>query len=181
MYHSILLMVIMKQIVEDKEGMRAFPQFPLALVTMPGQPPNIIVVALIHIFSFKPFMLGVGIGQSRYSYELLKASKDFVVNIPTKELLDQVHFCGTESGRDVDKFEKTHFKDVVAQEVESPIIDECPVNYECKIVQTMETGDHTWFIGEVLVIHKDVSYSREMALSYWAGEYRLPGSVIRRR
>jgi flavin reductase (DIM6/NTAB) family NADH-FMN oxidoreductase RutF len=174
-------MVIMKEIIEAKEGLRAFPQFPLALVTMPGQPPNIIVVALIHVFSFKPFLLGVGIGHSRYSHELLKAAKDFVVNIPTKELLDQVQFCGTESGRNVDKFEKTRFKDVAAQEVESPLIDECPVNYECRITQTIETGDHTWFIGEVLVIHRDVSYTREMALSYWAGEYRLPGNLLRRR
>ncbi len=171
----------MKQVIDEKEGRRAFPPFPLALVTIPGSPPNIITAALIHVFSFDPFLIGVGIAPSRYSYELLKAAKDFVVNIPTKDILDQVMFCGTKSGRDVNKFEKTRLTDIPAQEVEAPLISECPVNFECEITQTLKTGDHYWFIGEVRVIHRDVNFSRENTLCYWANEFRLPGPLIRRR
>ncbi len=171
----------MKQIIDEKEGRRAFPQFPLALVTIPGKTPNILTAALMHVFSFEPFQIGIGIAASRYSYQLLKVAKSFVVNIPTRELLDQVIFCGTNSGRDVNKFQKTRLTESSAQEVDAPLIAECPMNFECEISQIIETGDHHWFIGEVKVIHKDVNYSRENVLCYWAGEFRLPGTLLRRR
>ena len=171
----------MKQVIDEKEGRKAFPPYPLALVTIPGSPPNIITAALIHVFSFEPLQIGIGIAPTRYSYELLKVASGFVVNIPTKELLDHVVFCGTKSGRDVNKFEKTRLTDVPAQTVEAPLIAECPVNFECEITQIIETGDHHWFIGEVKVIHKDMNFSRENALCYWAGEFRLPGTLLRHR
>ncbi len=171
----------MKQLIEIKDGRRLFPPFPLVLVTIPGKPPNILTAALAHVFSFNPFIIGIGVDPRRHSFELLKTAKDFVINIPTKRLIEQVLFCGTNSGREVDKFEATRLTDVTAQEVEAPLIGECPVNFECQIIQNIEIGDHVWFLGEVIVVHQDVNYSKEKALCYWAGEFRLPGTLFRRR
>lgn len=171
----------MKQVIDNKEGRRAFPSFPLTLVTIPGTPPNIITAALMHVFSFNPFQIGIGISPSRYSYGLLKVADDFVVNLPSREILDQVVFCGNNSGRDVDKFEKTRLTAIPAQEGKAPLIAECPINYECQIIQTIETGDRHWFIGEVKVVHRDVNFNRENLLCYWAGEFRLLGTLLHQR
>ena len=171
----------MKQIIEVKEGRRTFPPFPLVLVTMAGKPPNILTAALMHVFSFDPFLIGIGVAPKRFSFGLLQSAKDFVVNIPTRNILDQVLYCGTHSGRDVDKFEKTRLNEVPAQEVEAPLIAECPVNYECQITQTIETGDRHWFLVEVKVVHQDVNFNRENLLCYWGGEFRLLGTLLRQR
>lgn len=171
----------MKQIIDINEGRGLFPPFPLVLVTIPGKRPNIMTAALVHVFSFEPLLIGIGVAPRRFSYELLQTAKDFVVNIPTKELIDQVLYCGTKSGREVDKFEKTRLTEVAAQEIEAPLIGECPVNFECVLTQSVETGDHVWFIGEVVAVHRDVNYTRENALCYWAREFRLPGTLFRRR
>lgn len=171
----------MKQLVDVREGLRAFPPFPVVLVTMPGRPPNILTAAMCHVFSFDPPLVGVGVAPKRYSYERMKEHKDFVVNIPTKDLLEQTLFCGTRSGREVDKFEATRLTPIPAKEVEAPLIGECPVNLECRTTKIVETGDHTWFIGQVLQVHKDVNYSREVALCYWGREFRLPGTLLRHR
>ncbi|MFW9830389.1 MAG: flavin reductase family protein [Candidatus Thorarchaeota archaeon] len=170
---------MMKEVIDEKEGRRAFPPFPLALITIPGNPPNIITAALIHVFSFSPFQIGIGIAPSRYSFQLLKSAEDFVVNLPSREVLDQVIFCGNNSGRDVDKFEKTRLTAVPSREGDAPLIAECPVNFECHIIQNIETGDRHWFIGEVKTIHQDVNFNRENLLCYWAGEFRLLGTLLR--
>jgi flavin reductase (DIM6/NTAB) family NADH-FMN oxidoreductase RutF len=87
-------------------------------------------VTLIHIFSFSPLLIGIGIKPERHSYSLIKESKEFVVNIPTKNLLDATIFCGTKSGKDFDKFKETSLTKEASQKVRSVSIKECPVNFE---------------------------------------------------
>jgi flavin reductase (DIM6/NTAB) family NADH-FMN oxidoreductase RutF len=95
----------MKSVKSDlTQALRLFTGFPCTLVTTDD---NIITVAMAHIFSFSPPMLGIGISPRRYSYKLLKQTQEFVVNLPTAELLAQVGYCGEVSGREVDKFTET--------------------------------------------------------------------------
>jgi flavin reductase (DIM6/NTAB) family NADH-FMN oxidoreductase RutF len=162
-------------------GIRTFPAFPVVLVVVGQEERNIITVALVHVFSLNPPLIGIGIMPSRYSHELLHRSLDFSVNIPSKELVEETIYCGEMSGKDVNKFEETGLTAVPAKRIGSPIIDECIVNLECRKIQVFDTGDHTWFIGEVVCAQTIDNYDRERALIYWAGEFRTLGEIIRGR
>lgn len=126
---------------------------PTALVTTVSKDgkPNIISVAWIIPTSITPPLLAVSIGKTRYSHKLIEETGEFVVNIPTEELLDKVEYCGSVSGRDENKFEKAGLTPKPAKKVKPPLIEECVANIECKVVDRLPTGDHTLFIGEVQV------------------------------
>lgn len=162
-------------------GIRTFPAFPLVLAVVGKEEKNIITLALVHVFSFNPPLVGVGILPSRFSHELFHRSPDFSVNIPPKELVEESIFCGEKSGKDFDKFEETGLTAVPSKMIGSPVIEECLVNLECRKSHTFDVGDHTWFIGEVMYAQAVENYDRERALIYWAGEFRTLGEIIRGR
>lgn len=166
-----------KDITKDTTKLLSvFPAFPTVLISSEE---NIITVTLIHIFSFKPYLIGIGIKPERYSHGLIKASKEFVVNIPTSEILPAVIFCGTKSGRDYDKFKETGLTKESSIEVRSASIKECPVNLECTVVEELPVGDRTWFVGEVLKGKIAPDYNPEKMLLYWRGVYRLVGEPLK--
>ena len=144
---------------------------------------NIITLAALDFFSFKPPMMGIGICPVRYSYELIKEVKDFGINIPTKNMIESVEFCGMNSGRDVDKFDATGLTPVEPKTIRSKLIKECPVNLECKVVKELylstEFGaTHDWFIGKVETAHIDEDYDKTQALVYWWKKYRTVTDVF---
>jgi flavin reductase (DIM6/NTAB) family NADH-FMN oxidoreductase RutF len=165
---------------------RGFPAFPVVLVAVgDGKPEdkacNVLTVALVHMFSFDPPVIGVGISPCRYSHELLSKSEDFSVNIPGKDLVEEVLFCGQKCGRETNKFEECGFTVQSGKCTKAPVIDECPVTLECRKTQVIEAGDHTWFLGEVVHAEIAPSADREKALLYWGGEFRILGDCIRKR
>jgi len=172
---------MMKSDVNPVKGIRAFPAFPVALAAIGGREVNVITVSLVHVFSFSPPLIGIGVSPSRHSHELLHRSPDFTVNLPSKDLVEETLFCGERSGREVDKVEGAGFTMVPGETVHSPTIAECIVNLECRKSSWFETGDHTWFIGEVLRSTVSDDFDRERCLMYWAGEFRAPGELIRGR
>jgi flavin reductase (DIM6/NTAB) family NADH-FMN oxidoreductase RutF len=101
-----------------------------------------------------PELLDVSVSRSRYTYECL--TDEFVVNLPTKELVKQVWAAGTLPGRDLYKFSHVRLTPVPALVVRPPRIAECPTHIECRIVDTLDTGDHTIFIGQVVAKSGDV-------------------------
>jgi flavin reductase (DIM6/NTAB) family NADH-FMN oxidoreductase RutF len=166
-----------KQQFTGVEGVKTFPAFPVVLVTVRN---NIITVAALDFFSFKPPIMGVGICPVRYSYKLIKEDKEFGINIPTKNMLDAVEFCGLNSGRDVDKFKATGLTPMESKIIRSKLIEECPVNLECKVIKELLfceefEGTHDWFIGKVEMAHIDDKYDRTQALMYWWKKYRTVG------
>jgi flavin reductase (DIM6/NTAB) family NADH-FMN oxidoreductase RutF len=166
-----------KEIIEDSSKlMSTFASFPTVLVTSQE---NIITVTLIHVFSFSPPLLGIGIKPERYSYGLIKEAKEFVVNIPTKELLKPTIFCGAKSGKSLDKFKETGLTKEDSLSVKTKSIKECPVNIECKVVQELDTGDRTWFVGEIVNGRIADDYKIEDSIQYWRGRYRLPGNILK--
>ncbi len=112
--------------------------------------PNIITLAWSMITSFTPPMLALSVGPQRYSHDLIKEQKEFTVNIPTMKILKETLFCGRVSGRDYDKFKITGLTPEPAETVKPPLIKECIAHLECKVKDTMVTGDHTIFAGEIL-------------------------------
>jgi flavin reductase (DIM6/NTAB) family NADH-FMN oxidoreductase RutF len=167
----------MKTEIDLEIARHEFPVFPVVAVTV-GE--NIIAIGLVHVFSFRPPMIGIGVHPKRYSYALLDEIKDFGVNIPTKELVERLNICGTVSGKNVNKFEKAGLTPMKAKKIKSVLIEEFPVNLEVDKVQKLSLGGcHDWFVGEVVAAYRDENYDREKALSYWKKEYRVMGELIK--
>ncbi len=120
--------------------------------------PNIITLGEIYNLSIrKPVIVGLGIAPERYSHELIRQCREFVVNLPTSRLYEKVLACGRFSGRQQrDKFAMAGLTPLAAHKVKPPLIAECPINLECRLIGDPEPiGDHDLFKGEVLVEHVD--------------------------
>jgi flavin reductase (DIM6/NTAB) family NADH-FMN oxidoreductase RutF len=162
---------------------------PAALITVaePDGPGNIITLAWVGAVCSAPPMLSISVRPSRYSYELLRRSNEFVVNVPRAEQVELVDVCGIVSGKDTDKFALTGFHAVKAASVAAPLIDECPINLECLTRHRLSLGVHDMFIGEIVAAHfnEDVvdghgrlDKSRLDPLAYVDGEYWNLGKKI---
>ena len=115
--------------------------------------PNIITIAWLIPVSINPPLVGMSIGPSRFSYGLIRETGEFVVNVASYDIAQQVLFCGRHSGRDVDEFAETELTPKEAQFVRPPIIEECIAHLECRVVQDIEAGDHHIVVGEVLATY----------------------------
>ncbi len=172
----------MKTKMDPKKSIRTFPHFPTVLVGCGKEErTNLITVALVHVFSFDPPCIGIGIAPQRYSFELLKDHPEFTINIPMADQLGAVMTCGTLSGRDTDKFEKTGLSFQKSQEIDTYGVKECPVTMECKVMEEITIGDHVWFIGEVVHSFVLEELDRQELVLYWGGEFRVPGELLRER
>jgi len=114
---------------------------------------NIITLAWTTPISRNPPLLLLGMAPKRYSHELIAGPKEFVVNIPTMDIVKEMLFCGRRTGRKHDKFKETGLTPLPAKTVRPPIIKECVAHLECKLHQQISMGDHTLFVGEVLIAY----------------------------
>ncbi len=155
---------------------------PVVLVTCVDskEKPNIITLAWVGTVCSNPPMMGLGIRPHRHSYGLIERSGEFVVNIPTKDLVKETDFCGTVSGKDVDKFSQTGLTPEPAEKVKPPLIKECPVNIECIVKKIIPLGVHHLFLGEIVHVHVDqeildekgrIDFNRASPFVYNQGEY----------
>ena len=119
--------------------------------------PNIITLGEIFNLSIRnPVWVGIAVRKATYSHGLIKEQEEFTVNMPTAAMLMEVRGCGRCSGRNgIDKFARFNLTPLPSKYVKPPIIAECPVNLECKVVGFHPVGDHDLFIGEVLLEHVD--------------------------
>ncbi len=99
----------------------------------------------------EPPMLAIAIHPSTLTHDLIKRSGEFVINIPTRDVINQVVTCGRMSGNDVDKFSRTGLEMAEASIVRAPWIDQCIGHLECSVVNVFEPGDHKLFIAQIIV------------------------------
>jgi len=123
--------------------------------------PNIITITYITGVNEEPPMIGIAMRPEKYSNHMIKETGDFTVNIPTNELLAKIDYCGTYSGQNVDKFKRTGLTSQKSARIKSSIIEECPINLECKLVQTVKLPSHDLFIGEVVALHIDKKFLKK--------------------
>ena len=119
------------------------------------RPPNIITIAACGIASASPPLLSLAFAPTQYSLELMKEMGDFVVNIPSAEQAAITDWCGSVSGRNVDKFTEGGLTPGKSLKVQSPYIAECPVNFECTLWQIVHCGIHDLVLGEIVQVHID--------------------------
>lgn len=111
--------------------------------------------------SYDPPMVMVGIVPSRYSYQLIKDSGCFVVNLVGKDNEKLFNYLGSHSGRDEDKLSSIGAKLSNAIKINAPIIEDCPVNIECSVIDSIVTGSHEMFVGLVEYVHADINLVKE--------------------
>ncbi|KZL91400.1 flavin reductase family protein [Clostridium magnum] len=118
---------------------------------------NALAVAYCCNCSFDPPMVMVGIVPSRHSYKMVKETGVFVVNLVTEEQKEMFDYLGSHSGKDEDKFVKLNIKVEEGIKVNAPLLADCPVNIECKVVDSIVTGSHEMFVGKIEYVHADKS------------------------
>ncbi len=119
---------------------------------------NIITVAWITPVSLNPPILVLSIKPTRFSYKIIKEAREFVVNIPSYNLMKQALFCGSVSGEKVDKFKEAGLRIEKSEKVETPRIKECIAYIECKIREVIKAGDHDLFLADVLLAEAQEKY-----------------------
>lgn len=123
--------------------------------------PNIITITYITAVNEEPPMFGIAIRPQKYSCNLIKSLKEFVINIPTTDLLAEIDFCGSYSGQKVNKFIETVLTPVKAKKVNPPLIKECPINLECIVREIIKLPSHTLFIGEAVEMSVDEKFVKD--------------------
>lgn len=116
---------------------------------------NIITIAWTGTICTNPAMCYISVRKERFSYDLIKQTGEFVINLTTKDLVRATDFCGVKSGRDVDKFKEMNLTSGKSTNVSAPLIEESPVNIECKVVEIKELGSHDMFLAEVISVNVD--------------------------
>lgn len=142
---------------------------------------NILTIAWTGTICTNPAMLYISVRPERYSYHMLRESKEFAVNLTTERLKTAADWCGVRSGRDVDKWKEMKLTRGKAEALTyAPVIKESPVNIECRVTEIKELGSHHMFLAEVAAVQVDEAYmqkngkfelNRAGLLAYSHGEY----------
>lgn len=149
---------------------------------------NILTVAWTGTICTNPAMVYISVRPERYSYQMIKDTGEFVINLTTEKLAKATDYCGVRSGRDVDKWKEAGLTPGKAEKLEyAPIINECPVNIECQVTEVKELGSHHMFIAEVQGVQVDDAYINKTnkfelnqtgLLVYSHGEYLSLGNTL---
>ena len=122
---------------------------------------NIITVAWTGILNTNPATVYISVRPTRYSYQIIKEQKEFVINLTNKELVQATDWCGVKTGAKVDKFKEMHLHKEKAKFLSCPMIQESPVSIECRVKEIIPLGSHDMFLAEVLAINADDKYINE--------------------
>ncbi len=141
-----------------KPGTLIYP-LPAVMVSCGDSPENynIITVAWTGTICSDPPMCYISVRPERHSYDIIKRTGEFVINITTEALARQTDWCGVRSGRDYNKFKEMQLTSEPAQLVKAPLIAESPLSIECRVKEIKPLGSHDMFIADVLAIDAEES------------------------
>ena len=149
---------------------------------------NLFTVAWTGTVCTNPPMCYISVRPERHSYEILKRTGEFVINLTTAQLARATDWCGVRSGRDYEKFSEMGLTPIPATQVKAPVVEESPVAIECRVRQILPLGSHDMFIADVVNVLVDEEYidpesgkldlQRAEPIAYSYGEYFKLGEVI---
>ena len=149
---------------------------------------NIITIAWAGTVCSDPPMCSISVRPERYSYDIIKREGSFVINLVNKQLAPFADWCGVRSGRKYNKFVETGLTPVRATNVNAPMIEESPVNLECKVTQIIPLGSHDMFLAEVVAVHVNeklfspktdaIDLRRADLVTYSHGHYYALGEIL---
>lgn len=140
-----------------KGGALLAPLPPVMVTCGFGEKANIITVAWAGIINTHPPRVSISVRPTRHSYNLIKESREFIINLTPASLIAAADYCGMYTGAKVDKFAATGLHKEDAQVVSCPMIAECPLSLECKVIDIQPQGTHDLFIAEVVATNVDES------------------------
>jgi len=163
---------------------------PVVMVSCGSTPDeyNIITIAWTGTICSDPAMCYISVRPERHSYDIIKRNGEFVINLVSRDLAPIADWCGVKSGRKVNKFFDTGLTPLRGSKVTAPIIDEAPVNLECKVKEIIPLGSHDMFIAEVVAVHAKenlfnfktdaLELQRANLVSYSHGHYYDLGKIL---
>jgi flavin reductase (DIM6/NTAB) family NADH-FMN oxidoreductase RutF len=175
--------------IERKPSAALLPT-PVVLLSVAGhgkEKPNIITLAWAGTVCSTPPMLSVAIRPTRHSHRLVNAAREFVVNVPRAEQLEEVDLAGVWSGAEHDKFKELGLTATPASRVNAPLIEECPINIECVVKHQLLLGVHDLYIAEIVAVQYDEDVLDERGhvrtrnltpIAFMEGEYWSLGERI---
>ncbi|MBO5416003.1 MAG: flavin reductase family protein [Clostridia bacterium] len=141
--------------IKWRGGALVAPVPPVMVSCGDGERSNIITVAWTGIVNTVPPKTYISVRPSRYSYNIIKESGEFAINLSTAEMIKKVDYCGIYTGAKVDKFAKCGFTKEQASELSCPIIAECPLSLECRVTDIIELGSHHMFLADIVAVDVD--------------------------
>lgn len=123
--------------------------------------PNVLTIAWTGIVNTIPPMTYISVRPQRHSYQLIKESGEFVINLTTRDLVRAADYCGVKSGAQVDKFAEMHLTPEPASQVAAPLIAESPINLECRVKEVLPLGSHHMFLADIVAVQVDERYLDE--------------------
>jgi len=172
-----------------KPGTMIYP-LPAVMVSCGSTPEeyNIITISWTGTICTDPAMCYISVRPERHSYNIIKTSGEFVINLTTKSLAFATDWCGVKSGKNYNKFKEMGLTPVAANRIKAPLIEESPINIECKVKEIKELGSHHMFISEVVAVHADNKYidtgtglfklNDSVPICYSHGKYYEAGQLI---
>lgn len=171
-----------------KPGNMLYP-LPVVMVSCQrkGERPNIITVAWAGTVCSEPAMVSISVRRERYSYEILRDTREFVINLVTEQLVFATDFCGVRSGREIDKFQEMQLTPLTSAVVLPPGIAESPLNLECRVKEILPLGSHDLFLAEVVSVTAEDAYmdkngkfalNQTGLVTYSHGEYFTLGKKL---
>lgn len=143
---------------------------------------NIMTMGWHAILEFRPSLIGCVIASGNHSYDMIRASGECVLNLPTAKMVDTVAKIGNVSGADVDKFDAFGLTALPAQHVKAPLIGECHANFECRLHDDALVAKYNYFIFEVVAAHVAPAPAHPATLHYMGdGQFMVSGKTISRR
>lgn len=149
---------------------------------------NIITIAWTGTVNSDPPMCSISVRPNRHSYPILKRTGAFVINLVDKELTPIADWCGVRSGKKFNKFLETGLTPIRATKVNAPMIEEAPVNLECKVTQVIPLGTHDLFLAEIVAVHVNeklfsaktdaIDLQRAKLVTYSHGHYYASGEKL---
>ena len=140
---------------------------------------NIMTMGWHMMLGFSPALFGCYIWPGNHSYELIRRSKECVINLPAKSMLGQVVGIGNSIGTDIDKFDEFGLTPQTAEQVGAPLIGECYANFECRLADASQVSRYNLFIWEVVKAHVAVEPVNPETLHYMGhGEFMVAGKIV---
>jgi flavin reductase (DIM6/NTAB) family NADH-FMN oxidoreductase RutF len=178
-----------KRAVPRKRWLRLINTGPTVLVSCAhGARRSVIAISWAMPASVDPPLVVISVGRTRASHPLIRRSREFVINIPTRTQLPLVRVAGTLSAHEIDKFAGQGLTPERARRLSAPRVAECPAHLECRLIRSHRCGTHTLFVGEIVGAYAVAGFfserlqvaSRARTLHHLGGaEFHLPGSVVR--
>ena len=135
-----------------KPSVLTSPVPPVLVSCKYGEAVNVFTVAWTGTLNTQPPMTYISVRPERYSYELIKQSGEFVINLTTEELVKAADYCGVRSGRNNDKITQMGLIMQDSSQLNTPIIAQSPVNIECKVRQMIPLGSHDMFMADIVAL-----------------------------